>query len=72
MSALATFFAMGGYALYVWPSYAVFMLVLLADYFAPRLRQRRLLRELQRRQARHSARPTRSPASVPSRPPEVS
>jgi heme exporter protein D len=75
MSALTTFFAMGGYALYVWPSYAVFVLVLLADYLAPRLRQRRLLRELQRRQARQSVRPSRAtplPSAVSPLPPEAS
>jgi heme exporter protein D len=71
MSALTTFFAMGGYALYVWPSYAVFVLVLLADYLAPGLRRRRLLRELARRQARQSARPTRTPASAAVSPPEA-
>ncbi|MGH8164356.1 MAG: heme exporter protein CcmD, partial [Rhodanobacteraceae bacterium] len=27
--------AMGGYAMYVWPAYAVFFLVLIIDWFAP-------------------------------------
>jgi heme exporter protein D len=38
--------AMGGYAIYVWPAYAVFCAVLAWDWFAPALRQRRLTREL--------------------------
>ncbi|MGA7297046.1 MAG: heme exporter protein CcmD [Rhodanobacteraceae bacterium] len=41
-----TFFAMGGYAIYVWPSFAVFFLVLLADFIAPALRRRRTLSEV--------------------------
>jgi heme exporter protein D len=51
-----SFLAMGGYAAYVWPAYAVFLLVLLADWLAPALRRRRLLRELRGRMARQSAR----------------
>lgn len=53
------FFAMGGYAVYVWPSYAVFLLVLLADALAPVLRRRRVLRELRTRLARQAARQSR-------------
>ncbi len=53
---MSTFFAMGGYAAYVWPSYAVFLLVLLADALAPVLRRRRVLRELRTRLARQAAR----------------
>jgi heme exporter protein D len=56
MSGLQHFLAMGGYAAYVWPAYAVFLLVLLADWLAPALRRRRLLRELRNRIARQSAR----------------
>src|SRR6185437_13804011 len=36
----AAFFRMGGYAAYVWPAYAVFFAVLVADTLAPRLRGR--------------------------------
>lgn len=50
------FLAMGGYAAYVWPAYAVFLLVLLADFLSPLLRRRRILRELRARLARQSAR----------------
>lgn len=59
MSALQTFFAMGGYAIYVWPAYALFFVVLLADLAAPRLRRRRILRELRTRLARQSSRQQR-------------
>jgi heme exporter protein D len=44
------FFAMGGYALYVWSSYGLTLLVLAAVVTAPWLRHRRLLRELARRE----------------------
>lgn len=60
---MSHFFAMGGYAAYVWPAYAVFLLVLLADALAPVLRRRRLLRDLRRRAARQAARqPEERPA----------
>lgn len=65
MSALQQFLAMGGYAEYVWPAYAIFFVVLAADTLAPRLRRRRLLRELNARLARQGARERRpAPASV--------
>lgn len=54
--ALQAFFAMGGYAAYVWPAYAVFFIVLVADTVSPRLRRRRLLRELRARLRRQKAR----------------
>ena len=56
MNTLQHFFAMGGYAGYVWPAYALFFLVLSADTIAPRLRRHRLLRELRARMARQSVR----------------
>jgi heme exporter protein D len=56
---LQHFFAMGGYAGYLWPAYAVFLAVLLADFFAPVLRRRRLLRDLRMRLARQAARQQR-------------
>lgn len=64
---MSDFLAMGGYALYVWPAYAVFLLVLLADFISPLLRRRRNLRELRARLARQSARQQRaaSPAVNP-------
>ncbi len=54
------FFAMGGYAAYVWPAYAVFFIVLAWDWFAPALRRRRLTRELRGRIARERTRNTRA------------
>jgi heme exporter protein D len=57
---MSPFFAMGGYAAYVWPAYAVFFLVLAADFISPLLRRRRNLRELRARLARQSARQQRS------------
>ena len=57
------FFRMGGYAAYVWPAYAVFFAVLIADNVAPRLRRRRILRELRGRLARQDARARRAPPS---------
>jgi len=63
MSSLQHFFAMGGYAGYVWPAYAVFFAVLIADNVAPRLRRRRILRELRGRLARQAARVRRPPSS---------
>ena len=59
MSNVQTFFAMGGYAAYVWPAYAVFFIVLIVDNIAPRLRRRRVLRELRARIARQSSRQDR-------------
>jgi len=43
---VAEFFAMGGYAFYVWGSYGVVAVVLVHQYVAPLIRRRRLLREL--------------------------
>ena len=57
---LPSFLAMGGYAAYVWPAYAVFFTVLLADAIAPVLRRRRVLRELRARLQRQSARQDRA------------
>ena len=58
---MSQFLAMGGYAAYVWPAYAVFFIVLIADYLAPGIRRRRQLRELRARLARQSARQQRNP-----------
>jgi len=67
MSALHDFLAMGGYAAYVWPAYALFFVVLVADAIAPRARRKRLLRELRARLARQEARQEkhRAPPSSP-------
>jgi len=54
------FFAMGGYANYVWPAYAVFFVVLAWDWIAPAFRRRQLVNELRGRIAREQLRRTRS------------
>lgn len=60
MSALQHFFAMGGYAAYVWPAYALFFIVLIADTVAPRVRRHHVLRELRARLARQQVRQGRA------------
>ena len=59
---MAEFFDMGGYAAYVWPSYAVFVLVLALEALAPRFQRRRVLAELRARLKRREAR-TGSPTT---------
>jgi heme exporter protein D len=54
------FFAMGGYALYVWPAYAVFFVVLAWDWLTPALRKRKLIRQLRGRIKREHVRKTRA------------
>lgn len=56
MKALSDFFHMGGYAFYVWTSYAVSALVLALNLGLPLLQRSRLLTDLRRRaRARRSA-----------------
>jgi heme exporter protein D len=62
---MSQFLAMGGYATYVWPAYAVFFIVLIADYLAPGIRRRRQLRELRARLVRQSTRQQRNPTPSP-------
>lgn len=45
---LAEFFSMGGYAFYVWGSYGVTALALLAEVLVQRRRRRTLLRRMGR------------------------
>ena len=61
---MSQFLAMGGYAAYVWPAYAVFFVVLAADFVSPLLRRRRNLRELRARLARQTARQQRAASSA--------
>lgn len=49
-------FEMGGYEFYVWSSYALFVLALIWDFFAPRVRERRAWRAVKRRMQRESQR----------------
>jgi heme exporter protein D len=53
---MSSFLAMGGYAGFVWPAYAVFFIVLAIDALAPRLQRRRLLQELRGRLQRRASR----------------
>jgi heme exporter protein D len=66
-ASLQSFLAMGGYAIYVWPAYGVFFIVLLIDWLAPQFRRRRMLRELRARMTRQDARKNRESAPSPLR-----
>ena len=46
---MAEFFQMGGYAAFVWPSYALTMLVLWLNWYLPRKQHEKLVRQLERR-----------------------
>jgi heme exporter protein D len=46
------FFAMGGYAFYVWTSYGLTFIVLLANIIIPVVQRRQLLRSLSLKQKR--------------------
>lgn len=46
---MAEFFQMGGYALFVWPSYALVAVVLWLNWYLPRKQHDRELRLLKRR-----------------------
>ena len=45
---VADFFRMGGYAFYVWSSYAIVFVVLALNFIIPALRHRRVQRALSR------------------------
>lgn len=53
---MGNFLAMGGYAAYVWPAYAVFLVVLAIDALAPIAHRRRVLSDIRGRVQRRSAR----------------
>jgi len=50
------FFAMGGYGAYVWSSFAIFVIALLLDFAAPRVRYRKTISELRGRYTRQKSR----------------
>ena len=52
--------AMGGYGAYVWSSYAIFVIALLIDYLAPKLRNRRVIADLRGRMKRQQRRQEKS------------
>ena len=43
------FFAMGGYAVYVWPSYALAFISLVANIIAPMLQRKKTVTEIARK-----------------------
>ena len=49
------FLAMGGYAVYVWSSYALTLVVLIGNWVFPLRRRRQLIGELERRERRRRA-----------------
>lgn len=49
MNSFHEFLTMGGYAVYVWPAYAVVAVVMIANVVIAWRRQRRVLKQLQRR-----------------------
>lgn len=49
---LESFLYMGGYAVYVWPSYALTAVVLIANIILPVLQRKQLLRQISLRQKR--------------------
>ena len=52
---LAGFFAMGGYAFYVWAAYGCFFIVMGWNLIQPRIERRRVLQLLRARQQRDEA-----------------
>ncbi len=53
---MADFLAMGGYGAYLWPSYAVFVIVLALDAIAPMLRRRHVLADIRGKLKRRATR----------------
>jgi heme exporter protein D len=53
---LDTFLTMGGYGAFVWPAYAVTLVVLIGNVFAARSSHRRALSDALRRAAREEGR----------------
>ena len=43
------FLHMGGYGLYVWSSYAIWLVVLILNYVLPKTREKKVMNELIRR-----------------------
>ncbi len=46
---MSEFFQMGGYAGFVWSSYAIWLLVMLLNYVQPLRKEKRILNELHKR-----------------------
>ena len=56
---MSDFLAMGGYGAYIWPAYAVFVVVLALEADAPRAQRKRLLADIRGRLQRRDARGNR-------------
>jgi len=52
---LQEFFAMGGYAFYVWTSYGICFVVLLANIVLPIIQRKQFLRQLALKQKRQQS-----------------
>jgi heme exporter protein D len=46
---MSEFFAMGGYAVYVWPSFLLALIVLAANIIAPMQQRKRVLKDIARK-----------------------
>jgi heme exporter protein D len=46
---MSEFFAMGGYAVYVWPSFLLAAIVLIANIVAPLQQRKRVLKDIARK-----------------------
>ncbi|MEW7972602.1 MAG: heme exporter protein CcmD [Candidatus Thiodiazotropha endolucinida] len=46
---MSEFFAMGGYAVYVWPSFLLALIVLVANVVAPMQQRKRVLKDIARK-----------------------
>jgi heme exporter protein D len=60
---LADFFAMGGYGMFVWLSYAAFFLVVIWNWWQPRRERQRIVKLLRARSERQQQ-PTSKPNSA--------
>jgi heme exporter protein D len=54
MDGVREFLEMGGYALYVWTSYGLTLIVLLINFYLPRTKEKALIRKLSKRSPRSS------------------
>jgi heme exporter protein D len=46
---MSEFFAMGGYAVYVWPSFLLALIILVANIVAPMQQRKRVLKDIARK-----------------------
>jgi heme exporter protein D len=46
---MSEFFALGGYAVYVWPSFLLALIVLVANVIAPMQQRKRVLKDIARK-----------------------